>query len=96
MQPRHDDRQGIPHGRFQRAIHARLVRNAEMAAREGQQSLKERPLTPSRACPAGMAGPTTEANRPMVHGTAVLRDSYDPLRSNFPTGLFSPRELSPG
>jgi hypothetical protein len=26
--------QGTPHGRFQRAIHARHVRNAEMAARE--------------------------------------------------------------
>jgi hypothetical protein len=58
--------------------------------------LKERPPTPSRACPArGRAGPTREANRPMVHGMAVLRDSCDPLRSNCPTGLFSKR-LFPG
>jgi hypothetical protein len=34
--------QGTPHGRFQRAIHARHVRNAEIAAREmGEPSLAD-------------------------------------------------------
>jgi len=79
MRPRHDDQprhttRTLP----ARAIHARHVRNAGMAAREGSNAAEGAAAYAKPRPPNGEAGPTTEANRPMstVRPSCAIRMTH--------------------